>query len=86
MGHDVEFDVMIFNAETFFDFLFDIAFFFFDKAIKFFSGFDNIPAPIIIELKAGEMAIALIHIPTFTELLVTIATDTQYAQNIGIGI
>ena len=58
MGDDIEFYLVIFDIESPFDFLLNILFLCFNKAIQFSCTLDNVAPPIIIKLKAGEMAIS----------------------------
>lgn len=40
--------------------------------------FDNIPAPVIVELKAGKMSVPIVDEAGFTQILIPIPPDTEY--------
>ena len=63
MGDDIKFDLLQFNTKPLFGFLLDILRSCLYEMIQFLGAFDNIPAPVISELKACVMIFSIVDSP-----------------------
>ncbi len=78
MGHNIKLYVQILNTETLLNLFLNVSFFLNNKSMEGVRAFDNIPAPVIVELKAGKMSVPIVDEAGFTQILIPIPPDTEY--------